>query len=154
MSKRDYPENRKNPVRLSNDEEYAVYKYCIEHHCLRQIEDLFAFRVQPTEIAREINSTYSKMVAGREINAHHVKTAVDRVIAWQQRLGKEIIPQETVEMEMLREDNTRKTRQIEELKVSCENGDKALKAAQKEIERLNSEGALQKLTRIRAIVSV
>lgn len=91
---------------------------------------------------------------GRTINAHHVKTSVGRVVAWQQRLGKEIIPLETVEMDQLKADNVKKTRQIEELKVSCENGEKALKNAQKEIERLTYSGAQQKLDKIRALVSV
>lgn len=152
----NYPETRKSPVRLTPDEEYGIYKYCVENHCLAQNEDLFNFRVEPGIVAKEINKHFPRITNNRDINSHHVKVAVENVVGWQRRLGKlPVVPIETAELEQLREGKLRMVKEIEEFKLLVERYKTALDANAKEIERLKKPSdAHQKLERIRAIVSI
>lgn len=146
---------RKSPVRLTPNEEYAIYKYAVENHCLAQEGDLFNFRVEPARIAKEVNISLNKMLEGREIRAGHIKTAVASVIGWQARLNKlPVVPIETTELEQLKINKTKMIREIEELKLAVEHKDKTIAQAAKEIERLKKPSDAQvRLDRIRAIVS-
>ena len=152
----NYPENRKSPVRLTPDEEYIVYKYAVENHCLAQDGDLFNFRVEPARVAKEINMHLNKVFAGREIRAGHVKGSVESVIGWQARLGKlPVVPIETAELEQLREGKIRMIKELEGLKLLVAHKDHTISEAAKEIERLKKPSDAQKMVdRIRAIVSV
>lgn len=154
--KNNYPETRKAPVRLTDDEEYNIYKYAVENHCIAQVDDLFNFRVEPSTIAKEINLQFSKIVNGRVINYYHVKSSVEKVISWQKRLNKlPIQPIETAELEQLRIYKTKTMKEVEELKLAIAHKNNTLDQAAKEIERLKKPSdAQQKLERIRAIVSV
>lgn len=123
---------RKSPTKLNGDQEYAIYKYAVESQSLLQNEDSTAFRVKVEQVAKEVNNL--KLV-GIAVNAHHVRKSVERVVAWQKRLGKlPIVPLETVELEQLKITKTKQIREIEELKTTIEN----LKT---ENERLNKLGA-------------
>ena len=124
--------DRKSPVRLEDDEKYAVYKYVIENHCVIQNGETFSFRVQPSQIANEMN------ILGliRIINQHHVKEAVDKVISWQKRLNKiPVVPKETVEVDMLKVENAKKTRELVEAQTALENCKKMLEAQKQRASR-------------------
>lgn len=158
-----YPIARKAPVRLSDDDEYAVYKYCIEGHGVYQIESAIEFRVEAVKLANEINLLSKPIITdGKKINSYHVRTSVEHVVAWQKRIGKlPVVPMETAELEQLRIYKTKTTRQVEELKLQEENsarliGEYTAKISKlkDEIERLNKSGAQNKIDRIREIVSV
>lgn len=114
----NYPETRKSPVRLTADQEYTIYKYCVEHNCLKQADDMFSFRVTPTEVAKEINLGYSKIAEGKAISAYHIRSAVESVIGWQTRLQKiPTAPIETVEIEQLKEAKIKLVKEVEEYKL-------------------------------------
>lgn len=139
----------KSPVRLNGDQEYAIYKYVIENHCLYQEGDTTEYRVNTEKIAKEINLL---KIISAVINGHHIKVSVEKVIAWQKRLDKlPAVPMETVELDQLKIFKTKATREIEELKLCVEN-------QRKEIERLtklsahNVDDLKYKLDRLKAIL--
>lgn len=143
---------RKSPVRLSDEEEYMVYKYCIENHGVYQIDSATEFRVEPIKIANEINLL--KFINGKQINSHHVRMSVERVVAWQKRMNKlPAVPIETAELEQLRIYKTKTTKEIEEYKLSEKFNTDKIHDMHKEIERLKKSDAQNKIDRIRAIVS-
>jgi len=151
----NYPEGRKAPVRLTEEEAYAIYKYCVENHCLKQVEDETTFWVEPVRIAKEINLT-PRIVNGKTISSYHIKNSVADVILWQKLLDKlPVQPLETVELEQLRESKLKLVHELENLKISFARATTDLTKLATENERLKkSSGAQQKLDRIRAIVSV
>lgn len=139
----------KSPVRLNGDQEYAIYKYAIENHCLYQEGDITEYRVNLEKIAREINLL---KIINATINGHHIKVSIEKVVAWQKRLDKlPAVPMETVELDQLKIFKTKATREIEELKMAIEN-------QRKEIERLTKLGAHNvddlryKIDRLKAIL--
>lgn len=145
---------RKPNVRLTAEEEYGVYKYAVENHCLSQTADMYSFRVQPSIIAQEINKHFPKITNNREISVNHVRSAVDNVIGWQKLLSKlPVVPIETAELEQLREGKLKMIKEIEELKVLHSNNAHTILQLRAEIERLKNSGAQSKIDRIRAIVS-
>lgn len=151
----NYPEERKAPVRLSDNDQYMVYKHCIENYGVCQIESAIEFRVDASKLANEINLLSKSIIeGGKKINAYHVKSSVERIVEWQKRLGKlPVVPLETVEMDQLKIFKTKATRQIEELKLQEENNARIIVEQDAKIKRLENSGAQTKLDRIRAIVS-
>lgn len=152
----NYPSERKSPVRLTPDEEWGIYKYCIENHCLKQVEDLTSFWVEPHKIAKEINEHFPKITNGRAISPQHIKGAVESVVGWQKRIGKlPVVPIETAELEQLRIFKKSAIIETENLKADKTQLMQLHDKLVKENERLKKPSdAHQKLERIRAIVSV
>ena len=149
---KNYPEARKSPVKLSDEEKYLVYKFSIENHGLYQAESATEFRVAPDKIAKEMNLL--KIIEGKQVNGHHVRTSVERVVAWQKRLGKlPVVPLETAELEQLKIHKKKSIMEIEEFKIEIEINKKEIELLRKENERLKKSDAQNKVDRIRAIVS-
>lgn len=118
MTANNYPSERKSPVRLNDHQKYTIYKYVIENRCVSQNGEDYSFRVERKRVAQEMNLL---KILSVPINAHHISDAVEKVINWQKLLDKiPAVPQETVEMEMLKIDNSRKAKEIEELKLKLE----------------------------------
>lgn len=150
--KKGYPANRKAPVKLSADEKYMVYKYAVENHCLAQEGDLYKFRVAPERVAHEVNLVI-KALNGRQINGYHVKDAVETVVDWQGRLNKvPAVPIETAELEQLKIFKIKATREIEELKLACEEKENALLMLRAELERQNKSSDALKYKKIVAFI--
>lgn len=145
---------RKPSVRLVEDEQYAIYKYCIEHRCVHQIEAAIEFRVNATFVANEINQSYSKITNGKVISSYHVKSAVEAVVGWQKRLGKlPVVPLETVELDQLKIEKTKHLKEIEQLKHDNVVKSRDIQAMNAEIERLKQSGAQATIDRIRQLVN-
>lgn len=149
----NYPTNRKPAVRLTEDEQYAVYKYCIENHCVYQIEAAIEFRVDASKIANEIIKNYPKIVDDKKISSYHVKAAVEAVVGWQKRIGKlPVLPMETAELEQLRIYKTKTMKELEEYKLAVAAQKEEKRLMNQEIERLKKAGAQSTIDQIRKLV--
>lgn len=145
---------RKQSIRLIEDEQYAIYKYCIEQRCIHQIEAAIEFRVNATLVANEINQNYPKITNGKVISSYHVKSAIEAVVGWQKRLGKlPVVPLETVELDQLKIEKTKYLKEIEQLKHDNVVKSRDIQVMNAEIERLKQSGAQVIVDRIRQLVN-
>lgn len=134
--------DRKNPIRLSNDQKYQIYTYAIENRCVYQNGAETNFRVMPSQIANELNLLGH---VGAIINAHHVKEAIEMTISWQKRLDRlPSVPKETAEIEKLKIDHIEILKQVEQYKVLL---------AQEKSKNVTENIAASKLQRIKAILA-
>lgn len=107
---KEYPTTRKSPVRLNDEQKYAVYTYAIENGCVYQKGEDITIRVEPSLVAKEINQDKILEVI---INGHHVTEALSRVINWQKRLKLlPVMPIETVQMDMLKIEMSKKDKEL------------------------------------------
>lgn len=114
--RRDYPKERKNPIRLNNKEKWAIAKFCLENRNILQDPTKanlsYIWRVNAIHTAKEINLNSERIVA-RTINDHHVRDAVNFYIEICQLTDKmPQIPAETVEMDRLGVEIARKENEI------------------------------------------
>lgn len=150
---KSYPSSRKSPVRLTNREEYKIYTYCVENHCISQDGEYIAWRVDKAKISKEINIL--NMFEGRAVTSHHIASAVENVVEWQGMMEKfPAMPLETVEMEQLKIQHKKDITELEKHKLAIDAQKNELKLCYEEIERLKKSDAHAKIARIRAIVSV
>lgn len=155
MTKSQTEAIKKSRVNLSDDEEYKIFKYCVENRCIALIDKEMFWRMEQAKIAAEINNT--PILTGRKIKGSHVRNAVNRVIGWINRLEKEMpVLQETAEIEQLKIKDIKNTKEIEELKYKIEQleADNAASAKgfRNEIERLNNSGAQATLNKIKSLL--
>lgn len=150
----NYPETRKSPVRLTDEERYYIYKYCIENHSVYQIESAIEWRVNKERIAKEINMFNYPWLEGRKLSAYHIVDGVETVVDWQKKLGKlPVVPLETVELDQLKSTKIKMIKEIENYKLVIEKANNDIAALAIEVERLRKSDAQSKMDRIRAIVS-
>ncbi len=151
----NYPSERKSPTRLSADEKYQVYKFCLENHALKFDEGELTFWAEPHKIAKEINLLKLDCMNGKIITSQHVKDSVDYTIGWMTRLDKlPEIPVEIEELNRLKSERIEVIKELENLRLKVDHQNNTIRQAANEIEKLKKNGAEQKLARIRAIVSV
>lgn len=110
---------------LTDDERWAIYKYCIENHCLFQNGDSFKFRVSQSVAADEINT---RGILNRKITSYHVNSSVFDILEWERRFQKFPEPQETMEMDMLKVQHTKDINEIETLKQRVKELEKEIHA--------------------------
>lgn len=99
---------------LTNDEKWAIYKYCIENHCISQNGAGIKFRVSQTIAADEINGAN---ILNRRITSYHINNSVMEIVEWEQRFNKFPEPQETAELEQMRIQHIKDVNEIEKLKL-------------------------------------
>lgn len=143
---------KKPSVRLSHEENYIVYTYALENKALYQNGEETTFRVPMDKIAKEINML-GKLPATKVITAHHIKTSVETVLAWEKILNKlPVLPVDIDEIDKINQRYNNKVKEIEELKLM-------ISTQQKEIQRLSKLGAgdteivKMKIERIRSIIN-
>lgn len=124
---------RKSPTYLSDIEQYALYKYCIEHKCLTQQGTLTKYRVLPKIIADEINSA---KILKDVISEHHVRKSIERVVEWQEILEKLPEPQATVYEDQLQADLHSKNIKIAKLEEEMRQLKEMAKGTAKEVETI------------------
>lgn len=100
---------------LTNDEKWAIYKFCIENHCISQNGSGVKFRVTQTIAADEINAA---RILNRKITSYHINNSVMEIVEWEQRFNKFPEPQETAELEQMRIQHIRDINEIEKLKLA------------------------------------
>lgn len=133
---------------LTNDEKWAIYKFCIEHHCISQNGAGIKFRVTQTMAADEINAA---KLLGRSITAYHVNTSVVDVIEWETRFNKFPEPQETMDMQQMKIQHVKDITEIERLKLVIENLQKQINKNEN-YEEINKR-LLEKINKIKIILS-
>lgn len=111
-------------VVLTDDEKYIIYCYAVKNHCISQNGEYWKFRVQPSEIANEINDS---RILERKISGHHAKASITEVIEWEYRFNKFPEPQETAEIEQLKIKCTRNENEAAKLKLENEKLQKMIK---------------------------
>lgn len=108
--------SRATPVRLSDHQRYAVYKYAVEKQCILQKGEAVIYRVQAQIIAEELNLLPNK-IHEANISGHLVKESINKVIEWQYLLEKvPDPPKATVQLDMLSAENTRLSNHIEDVR--------------------------------------
>lgn len=68
---------RKEVVRLSLGEKWAVITYMIENRCVVNTDGVITPRMQWTQIAKEVNS---QKIVTREVKANHIPDVIDTYI--------------------------------------------------------------------------